>query len=173
MNSDKLNERDKEKLDELYFKESVWNRKSTEEKEAGFKEECDKYSTALKILSELLKKHHNKNVIILIDEYDVPLENSYFKGFYPEMVGFIRSLFESALKTNDALERAVVTGCLRISRESVFTGLNNLEVNSIRSRDFGEYFGFTVDETETMLKAYDLSGNLDIVRQKAGRKNLF
>ena len=164
MNSDRLNERDKEKLDELYFKESVWNRKSTEEKESGFKEECDKYSTALKILSELLKKHHNKNVIILIDEYDVPLENSYFKGFYPEMVGFIRSLFESALKTNDALERAVVTGCLRISRESIFTGLNNLEVNSIRGRDFGEYFGFTVDETEAMLKAYDLSGNLDIVR---------
>ncbi len=77
-----------------------------------------------------------------MDEYDVPLENAYQQGFYEKMVSFIRSLFESALKTNGALELAVVTGCLRISKESIFTGLNNLEVNSINSKNFGEYFWF-------------------------------
>lgn len=83
---------------------------------------------SLEFLSYCLAKCHQKNVIILIDEYDVPLENAHFQGFYVEMTGFIRSLFESALKTNPYLEFAVITGCLRISRESIFTGLNNLEI---------------------------------------------
>ena len=130
-----------------------------------FRMEVVRYSTALKTLSGLLKKHHGRNVIILIDEYDVPLENAWFCGFYDEMVGFVRSLFESALKTNDALERAVVTGCLRISRESIFTGLNNLKVNSILDTDFGEYFGFTQAETDQILAEYGLAGNGGIVRQ--------
>lgn len=89
------------------------------------------YATALAFLSKCLQKYHKKNVIILIDEYDVPLENAYFEGFYDKMISFVRSLFESVLKTNTALEFAIITGCLRISRESVFTGLNNLEVISV------------------------------------------
>ena len=95
------------------------------------KGEKAQYATSLKFLAECLKKYHGRNVVILIDEYDVPLENAYFRGFYNQMIDFVRSLFESALKTNDSLEFAVITGCLRISRESIFTGLNNLEVISV------------------------------------------
>ena len=127
--------------------------------------EIGRYATALGTLSICLKKHHGKNVIILLDEYDIPLENAYFNGFYDEMVGFIRSLFESALKTNDALEFAVVTGCLRISRESIFTGLNHLVINSIRGSDFGEYFGFLQEETEKMLYDYRLAEKVEEVRE--------
>ena len=118
--------------------------------------EVGRYSTALKTLSECLKKYHNENVIILLDEYDVPLENAYYEGFYKEMVGFIRSLFESALKTNDALQFGVVTGCLRISKESIFTGLNHLEISSVYNNGFEEAFGFTQSETERMLKDYGM-----------------
>ena len=108
------------------------------------------------LLSRCLEKYHNQKVIILIDEYDVPLENAYFNGFYDEMVSFIRSLFESALKTNDSLEFAVVTGCLRISRESIFTGLNNLDVISVLNEDYAEYFGFTQNEVDSFLGAYGI-----------------
>lgn len=114
------------------------------------------YAKSLEFLSSCLKQYHGTNVIILIDEYDVPLENAYFEGFYERMIDFIRSLFESALKTNDNLEFAVVTGCLRISKESIFTGLNNLKVISILSIDFAEYFGFTQAEVEKMLSDYGL-----------------
>ena len=85
-------------------------------------------------------------MILLIDEYDVPLENAFMCGFYQEMVSFIRSLFGSAFKTNVSLAFAVITGCLRISKESIFTGMNNLEVVSILDQDYGEYFGFTDEE---------------------------
>lgn len=122
------------------------------------------YVTALAFLSECLKKYHNKNSIILLDEYDVPLETAHFRGFYDEMVDFIRSLFESALKTNDNLEFAVITGCLRISRESIFTGLNNLEVNSVLNDNFAEYFGFTPQEVENMLDFYDINEKSDEVK---------
>ena len=124
-----------------------------------------KYAMALKRLSFYLKKYHEKNAIILIDEYDVPLENAYFRGFYGQMVDFIRSLFESALKTNDALEFAIVTGCLRISRESIFTGLNNLDINSILSDNYAEYFGFTDMEVKEMLKNYGLEEKFPEVGQ--------
>ena len=130
-----------------------------------FQNEIGKYNTSLKFLSECLKKHHGADVIILLDEYDVPLENAYYKGFYDEMVGFIRSLFESALKTNDALKFAVVTGCLRISKESIFTGMNNLVINSIRGEEFQEGFGFTPEETEQMLADYGISEKVDEVRR--------
>lgn len=123
------------------------------------------YATALKFLSDCLKKYHEHNVIILIDEYDVPLENSYFAGFYDEMITFIRSLFESALKTNDSLEFAVITGCLRISKESIFTGLNNLKINSILNQSYAEYFGFTQREVEQMLIDYDLSDKIGEVKE--------
>jgi len=122
--------------------------------------EIGRYVTALKTLSVCLKKYHGENVIILLDEYDVPLENAYYNGFYDEMVGFIRSLFESCLKTNDALEFAVVTGCLRISKESIFTGLNHLMINSIRGEEFSEGFGFTEEETETMLRDYGMEDRI-------------
>ena len=112
---------------------------------------------ALKVLSESLAVCHGHNTIILIDEYDVPLENAYVQGFYDEMIGFIRSLFESALKTNPYLEKGIITGCLRISRESIFTGLNNLEVHSILSSYCSDKFGFREDEVQDMLAYYDLA----------------
>ena len=123
------------------------------------------FSIALKTLSQYLKMHHKKNVIILLDEYDVPLENAYYEGFYKEMVGFIRSLFESALKTNDALERGIITGCLRISKESIFTGLNHLNIVSIRSNEYAEGFGFTQAETEGMLDHYGLNDKVEEVKE--------
>ena len=132
--------------------------------EKEFESEVELYSTSIKFLSEALQAYHGRNVVILLDEYDVPLENAYFAGFYDRMVGFIRSLFESALKTNDALEFAVITGCLRISKESIFTGLNHLVINSIRGSNFGEYFGFTQEETEGMLRDYNLESKVEEVR---------
>ena len=114
------------------------------------------YTDALAFLSECLAKYHGRKVFILVDEYDVPLENAYFAGFYEEMIGFIRSLFESALKTNPYLEQGVITGCLRISRESIFTGLNNLEIHSVLSPYYSDCFGFTAEEVETCLAYYGL-----------------
>ena len=118
----------------------------------GSKEE---YAKALGFLSECLAKYHGNNAIILIDEYDVLLENAYLHGFYDNMIGFIRSLFESALKTNPYLEKGVITGCLRISRESVFTGLNNLAVESILSMNYPGAFGFTEPEVKAMMEYFD------------------
>ena len=118
----------------------------------GSKEE---YAKALAFLSECLAKYHGHNAIILIDEYDVPLENAYLHGFYDNMIGFIRSLFESALKTNPYLEKGVITGCLRISKESVFTGLNNLAVESILSMNYPGAFGFTEPEVKAMMEYFD------------------
>ncbi|SEA02315.1 PD-(D/E)XK nuclease superfamily protein [Pseudobutyrivibrio sp. ACV-2] len=148
----------------------LWDEKektfcSREDREQAIKSEYVKYSTAIKTLSTFLRDYHHKNVVILLDEYDVPLENAYNQGFYDEMVGLIRSLFESALKTNDALALAVVTGCLRISKESIFTGLNNLEVNTINGVNFGEFFGFTTRETEIMLSDYNLTDDIDTVKE--------
>lgn len=114
------------------------------------------YRTSLEFLSSCLNKWYGKKAIILIDEYDVPLENAWMRGFYGEMVDFLRSLFESALKSNGSLEFAVLTGCLRISRESIFTRLNNLKVISILSDAYGEHFGFLEEELETMLAFYGL-----------------
>ena len=121
--------------------------------------------TALKFLSRCLEKYHNEKVIILIDEYDVPIENSYFRGFYNEMIDFLRSLFESALKTNEHLEFAIMTGCLRISKESIFTGLNNLNIISILNTHYDEYFGFTENEVSEMLKYYGFEYKEDIIKK--------
>ncbi len=115
------------------------------------------YAKALQFLSNCLEKYHHRKVIILIDEYDVPLENAFFEGFYDKMIAFLRSLFESALKTNSSLEFSVITGCLRISRESIFTGLNNLEIISILNEYYDEYFGFTQEEVSKILQDYGLS----------------
>ena len=114
------------------------------------------YNQAIGFLSNCLKKAYQQNVIILIDEYDVPLENAYHEGFYDDMTNLIRSCFESALKTNPSLEFAVLTGCLRVSRESIFTGLNNLKTYSITKNKFSRYFGFTQEEMKEILQTFSL-----------------
>lgn len=123
------------------------------------------YAASLKFLSKCLYQYHGKNTVILLDEYDVPLENSYFRGFYSEMTDFIRSLFESAFKTNDYLELAVITGCLRISKESIFTGLNNLKIVSVLNQDFAESFGFVQEEVEEMLQYFDMAEKMEEVKK--------
>ena len=153
---DILPEEDRDKLARLYRPADD----EVLEDDKKMQAEIGRYATSLKTLSEALKEYHDKNVIILLDEYDVPLENAYYKGFYQEMVDFIRSLFESCLKTNDALEFAVVTGCLRISKESIFTGLNHLEISSVYNNGFEEAFGFTQKETETMLADYGMADRI-------------
>ena len=146
-------------------------------------------SKSIALLSKCLEKYHSQKTIILIDEYDVPLENAYFNGFYDQMVLFIRSIFESALKTNNSLAFAVITGCLRISKESnvsakaetsekrckrflepslyrdgLFTGLNNLNVVSVLDENYSEYFGFTQDEVDTLLETYGIPQKRDEVK---------
>ncbi len=120
---------------------------------------------SLKVLSELLMKHHGSKVVILIDEYDVPLAKAHETGYYDEMVFLIRNLFEQALKTNDSLQFAVLTGCMRISKESIFTGLNNLRILSISDVRFDEYFGFTDAEVQDMLKYYNLLSHYKTVKE--------
>jgi len=122
------------------------------------------YSTSLKFLSKCLEKYHGKRAVILIDEYDVPLENSWVCGFYDKMIAFIRPLLSSALKDNPHLQFSVMTGCLRVSKESIFTGLNNLDVISILNNTYSEYFGFTQNEMDAMLKYYDLEDKRQTVR---------
>lgn len=129
------------------------------------KGEMGDYVDSLLFLSACLEKYYGRRVIILIDEYDVPLENAFMRGFYGEMADLIRSLFESALKTNDSLEFAVITGCLRVSKESIFTGFNNLEVISILSRHYGEYFGFTPKEVECICHDYQLGHKYELLRE--------
>lgn len=123
------------------------------------------YNDSLKFLSQCLEKYYGKKVIILIDEYDVPLENAFMEGFYEEMVALIRSLFESALKTNSSLEFAVITGCLRISKESIFTGMNNLDIVSILSKNYDEYFGFTKKDVKKICKDYKLEHKYELIKE--------
>ena len=116
---------------------------------------------SLYTLSELLYKYYGRKVVILIDEYDVPLDKAFQNGYYREMVALIRDMFGDALKTNEYLEFAVLTGCLRISKESIFTGLNNFRVNSITNTKFDEQFGFTDAEVRTMLKYYGIEHRME------------
>ena len=124
-----------------------------------------KLCSSLQLLSQLLMKHYGKKTIILIDEYDVPLDKAFLNGYYDEMVALIRSMFGQALKTNPYLEFAVLTGCLRISKESIFTGLNNFKVLTITDARFDEQFGFTHAEVEQLLKDYHLEDHLDETRE--------
>ena len=117
----------------------------------------DKLISSLQLLSQLLYKHYGQKAVILIDEYDVPLDKAFQNGYYKEMVSIIRGLFGQALKTNEFLQFAVLTGCLRVSKESIFTGLNNFEINSIVDIDHDEQFGFTDDEVMKLLLDYDRS----------------
>lgn len=120
---------------------------------------------SLKLFSRCMYKITGKNTVILIDEYDVPLENAYFRGFYEKMVIFIRSLFESALKTNDYLQFAVITGCLRISKESIFTGLNHLKIISILDQQYSEHFGFTESEVLQMMQYYGVESRFSTMKE--------
>ena len=125
----------------------------------------DLLCSSLKIMSELLEKHHGCKVILLIDEYDVPLAKAFERGYYDQMVIFIRNMFEYALKTNDSLKFAVLTGGMRISKESIFTGLNNIKVLSVADVQFDEYFGFTDQEVKDMLDYYGFSDRYDEVKE--------
>ena len=121
-------------------------------------------SASLNTLSQLLAKHYGRKVVILIDEYDVPLDKAFQGGYYDEMVSLIRNLFGNALKTNDSLQFAVLTGCLRISKESIFTGLNNLKVHTIADPRYEEYFGFTDADVDEMLAFYGLTAHKQVMR---------
>ena len=119
---------------------------------------------SLRILSELLEKHYGKKVIVLIDEYDVPLGKAFQAGYYYEMVSLIRNMLGNVLKTNESLYFAVLTGCLRISKESIFTGLNNLKVHTISDIRYDEFFGFTDADVNEMLAFYGLSSYKDVIQ---------
>ena len=123
------------------------------------------YPLIVQFLMDCLMRIYDKKVIILIDEYDVPLENAHFKGYYDKMVSFIRGVFENALKTNHSLEMAVLTGCLRVSKESLFTGLNNLQINSIQSGAFSEYFGFTEQEVRDMTEYFEIPDKFSVIKE--------
>ncbi len=140
LESDRLRDVDKETLKVLY---SLYLEEEVQEE-------------SLYLLSEMLHKHYGKKVIILIDEYDVPLDKAYQRNYYSEMVNHIRVMFSEALKTNVNLEFAVITGCLRIAKESIFTGLNNFKVRTISDVDFAEYFGFTDIEVREILHYYGI-----------------
>ena len=124
----------------------------------------DVLADSLKTLSQLLAKHYGRKVVILIDEYDVPLDKAFQGGYYDEMVSLIRNLFGNALKTNDSLQFAVLTGCLRISKESIFTGLNNLNVMTVSDPYFCDSFGFTDDDVKELLDYYGLGAYRDAMR---------
>lgn len=129
------------------------------------KVEGNRYKDALRFLSECLNAYYKKKVIILIDEYDVPLESAYLYKYYDQMADFVRSMFESVLKTNPYLEFAVISGCLRISKESIFTGMNNLKIISILDRRCEEYFGFTNEDVQQLCRDYDLPEKFEAVKE--------
>ena len=120
---------------------------------------------SLRVITNALYAYYQQKVIVLIDEYDVPLQAAYQNNYYEEMVEFLRSVFSSALKTNDALEKGVMTGCLRISKESIFTGLNNFTAYSVLNNISSEFFGFTELEVKQLLKDYNLSEKMDEVKE--------
>ena len=120
---------------------------------------------SLLLLSRFLQKHYGQKTILLIDEYDVPLDYAYRSGYYDDMVGLIRTLFGAAFKTKNSLEFAVLTGCLRISKESIFTGLNNFKVYTVKDVRYKEYFGFTDVEVRQMLEYYGFSDQYDVVKE--------
>ena len=131
----------------------------------GFSMPPEVLADSLRMLSELLRKHYGQNVILLIDEYDVPLDKAQQAGYYDEMVTLIRSLFGQALKTNEFLQFAVLTGCLRVSKESIFTGTNNFSSYSVLDADFSGFFGFTGDEVTELLLAADREDKAEMIKE--------
>ncbi len=120
---------------------------------------------SLKLLTRLLRRHYGTSAIVMIDEYDVPLDKAYHNGYYPQMINLIRSIFSQVLKTNENLEFAVITGCLQIAKESIFTGLNNFKVRTVSDIRFAEYFGFTDREVKELLDYYDLEDKFDLFKE--------
>ena len=125
----------------------------------------DAVKDSLSRLTAALEKHYGRKAILLIDEYDVPLDKAYSNKYYPQMVNMIRAMFDAALKTNDSIDFAVLTGCLRVSKESIFTGFNNPKVHSISDERFDEYFGFTDEEVKQMLSYYGLEDHYEETRE--------
>ena len=121
--------------------------------------------SSLRVFSELLQKHHGRKVVLLIDEYDVPLAKAFEQGYYDQMIVLIRNMFEQGLKTNGNLFMAVLTGCMRVSKESIFTGLNNLRVLSIADVEFEEHFGFTDWEVRELLDYYEMNEHYEQIRE--------
>ena len=151
--SDKLTKEDQERYEALIHVDK-----------GLFDMEDELLAASLKTLSRLLAQHYGRKVVILIDEYDVPLDKAFQAGYYDEMVSLIRNMFGNALKTNENLQFAVLTGCLRISKESIFTGLNNLKVHTISDTRYDEYFGFTDADVDELLAFYGLSDHKDVFR---------
>lgn len=154
LDSEKLTENEKDKYRAL-----------TNIQAGRYTMDADVAASSLQTLSRLLWKHYGQKVILLIDEYDVPLDKAFQHGYYAEMVALIRAFLGKALKTNEALQFAVLTGCLRVSKESIFTGLNNFKVLSITDARFDEQFGFTEDEVRALLEAYHLEDHMTEVTQ--------
>ncbi len=150
MESDRLMQHDKAKLNRLIENQM---------------EKPSAVHNSLKLLTRLLRKHYGVSVIVLIDEYDVPLDKAYQNGYYPQMASLIRAMFSQALKTNENLEFAVITGCLQIAKESIFTGLNNFKVRTVSDVRFAEYFGFTGQEVKEMLSYYGLEDKFELFRE--------
>ena len=148
MNSDRLTEYEKNEFEPLLIGE-IPN---------------DKLEQSFLLLSQMLYKHHGRKAVMLIDEYDVPLAKAYEYGYYDQMVVLIRNVLHQALKTNENLQFAILTGCMRIAKESIFTGLNNLRVQSVTAPQFDEYFGFTDAEVKEMLAYYELEDKFPIVK---------
>lgn len=149
LSSDQLSDTTKDILNKLH------NRSSS----------AEDLKISLRVITNALYTYYQQKVIVLIDEYDVPLQAAYQNNYYEEMVELLRSVFSSALKTNDALEKGVMTGCLRISKESIFTGLNNFTAYSVLNNISSESFGFTELEVKQLLKAYNLSEKMDEVKE--------
>ena len=149
LSSDQLSDTTKDILNKLHNRSSC----------------IDDLKISLRVITNALYTYYHQKVIVLIDEYDVPLQAAYQNNYYEEMVEFLRSVFSSALKTNDALEKGVMTGCLRISKESIFTGLNNFTAYSVLNNISSESFGFTELEVKQLLKAYNLSEKMDEVKE--------
>lgn len=147
--------------------ESITNEKDRKRYKAIVSGEAKQveYQNAVRFLSQCLEAYYGKKPVVLIDEYDVPLENAWSRGFYDKMINFIRALFESGLKDNASLGFAVITGCLRISKESIFTGMNNLNIISIRNAKFDEYFGFKPSEVQQMCHYYNMDETYRTVQE--------
>ena len=163
LKSDRISQFDKEQLEEMI--------------RGNFEKTADLYRS-LKTLSRMLYRHYGKQVIILIDEYDVPLDKAYQFGYYDQMIALIRSMLKTVLKTNENLYFAVLTGCMRVSKESIFTGFNNFTVHSISDAAYDEYFGFTDLEVRRLLHDYGMSEKYDEVREwydgyRFGKENIY
>jgi hypothetical protein len=163
LTSDKLDDLDKDLYSQIIKPNPPTINGNADQPIFGMSDSILKMS--LKTLSQLLSKHYGKPVIVLIDEYDVPLDKAFGEGYYKEMVELIRSMFSNVLKTNDSLMFAVLTGCMRISKESIFTGLNNFKVHTITDKRYDEYFGFTDNDVREMLDYYGLSDRYSQVKE--------